>query len=72
MTHNQLILMLATVRLGGVRAILVADCLVDTPSNLRPAVLAKSLAAGKNDDMSKLITAAQITKRITEMAKERN
>lgn len=72
MNPHQLTLLIATLRLGGVRAIALADTLVDTPVNLRPAVFAQALAAGKTPDMIKLITAGNLNKKIAEMAKERN
>lgn len=72
MNPNQLTLLIATLRLGGIRTIAHADALVDTPIKLRPAVFAQALAAGKNSEMVKLIAAGNLNLRIAEMAKERN
>lgn len=64
--------MIATLRLGGIRSVMHADALVNTAFNLRPAVFAQSLAAGKSTEMIKLISAADLPRKIAEMAKERN
>ena len=72
MRHAQLTLLVATLRLGGTRSVLLADLLIDTASKLRPAVFAQALAAGRSTDMAKLISAGNLGQRIAEMAKERN
>lgn len=72
MKAEQLTLFIAAMRLGGIRSVLHADAIAETPHHLRPAAFAQALAAGKSTNMARLISAADLSKKIAEMAKERN
>lgn len=71
-TPAHMTIMVATLRLGGVKSGIQADAIVDTPFALRPAMFAQSLAAGKTADMVKLVTASGLNDHLSRMAKERN
>lgn len=71
-TAAHMTIMVATLRLGGVKSGFQADAIVDTSFPLRPAMFAQSLAAGKNTDMIKLVTASGLNDQLSKMGKERN
>ena len=65
-------IMVATLRLGGVKSGFEADAIVDTPYPLRPMRFAQSLTAGKTPEMVQLVTASGLNEQISRLAKERN
>ena len=73
MSFSELIVMLSTLRLGGVEANLRADTLLDADVAARPEGFARAIAgaAGKRPEMVRLVKAAQLNKIVAEHARSR-
>ncbi len=72
MTQDEVTVLVATTRMGGQASLLLADTLLDVGVKDRPLVLAKALAAGRNGEMVKLITAGGVSEKLVVWAKERS